>query len=70
MKGKALSIKNMPRCPQCNSKATVGLVISYDNIRWGRAGKCYFCSNCLIEFDDKYVKIFNSNGDSIINTVI
>ncbi len=69
-KKKVLSINNLPICPKCKSKTTVGLVVSYDNIKWARAGRCYFCSNCLTEFDDEHIKEFNQDGSSIRNVDI
>lgn len=60
MERKKLSAKSIPQCPQCNSKNTVGIVISYDNIKGNKASKCYFCSECLIEFDDRYINLYIS----------
>ena len=49
-------------CPVCGSKATVGEVLSRSagnkyGLEW-----CYFCSNCLSEFDDRGVRVFNASG--------
>ncbi|WP_353096371.1 hypothetical protein [Tissierella praeacuta] len=39
--------KDLPRCPQCGSKNTVGEVMSPSEY----GGKGYYCCNCLIEWD-------------------
>lgn len=42
----------LPRCIGCNSKNTVGRVVSV-NPHSNTACKAYFCSNCLTEFREK-----------------
>lgn len=70
MKKDKLIEESIPRCPKCNSKTTVGVIASYDNIKEYKAKKCYFCSECLIEFDSKHVKLFDQNGNSVENIAI
>lgn len=41
--------KKLPRCPKCNSKNTVGAVVSVSPFS-NTACKAYFCSNCLTEW--------------------
>lgn len=54
--------KYLPRCPQCGSKNTVGQVatikkrIDKKGRTYCNCSKAYFCSNCLIEWDDEVVK--------------
>lgn len=55
---------NILRCPRCGSKNTVGVVASFDN-KQGNVSNCYYCCKCLIEFDNKYIKVFNKDGSSV-----
>lgn len=61
-KRRILRPKELPRCPQCGSKNTVGQVdtlkekISKRGYAYHNCSKAYFCSNCLTEWDDEVVK--------------
>jgi len=49
-------------CPVCGSRGTVGEVLSRSADRRHGLEWCYFCSNCLSEFDDRGVRVFNEKG--------
>lgn len=50
-------------CPVCHSTSTVGEITSINLKNRSNWITCYFCSNCLSEFDDKGVRVLNSEGD-------
>lgn len=54
--------KDAIRCPVCHSKNTVGVVLTYESENWGNTKKCYFCSECFIEFNDTHYKYFSKKG--------
>lgn len=56
---------NVKRCPCCNNKNTVNVIESIEINTLRKVQYCYFCSYCLTEFDDKNIKLFNSDGNSI-----
>ena len=66
-----VSAKNIKKlkCPRCNSENTVGIIESArdDNTRYKKI--CFYCSYCLTEFDDKGVRLFNTEGNFLGYTV-
>lgn len=46
----SIKIEEMPTCPKCRFKQTIGKVKSYDLDKRNYIS-AYYCSNCLTEFD-------------------
>ncbi|MCK9470719.1 MAG: hypothetical protein M0Q88_03070 [Bacilli bacterium] len=63
-------LTDIPRCPKCSSKNTVGMVqcCSIDNS--SNIKKGYFCSQCLIEFDEEIIRCYSSDGSWVTNIAI
>ena len=51
-----------PKCPKCGSKNTVRSVNSCSTDKTNNTKKGYFCSKCLIEFDDDVIRIYSVDG--------
>lgn len=49
-------------CPVCYSIGTLGDVTTNAIDNRNKLEKVSFCSNCLSEFDDRGLRVFNSNG--------
>lgn len=53
---------NNTRCPKCNSTNTVRPIKSYYN-GGGSSKKSYYCCDCLIEFTNDFIRVYDSNGN-------
>lgn len=61
---------DMPKCPKCCSRNTVGMVNFGSIDKTSNMKKGYFCSQCLIEFDDSVIRCYSFNGSWIKNVAI
>ena len=67
---KKVKIIEMPRCPKCGSKNTVGMVDCCSIDKTTNTKKGFFCSKCLIEFDKDIIRCYSSNGSWVANLAI
>lgn len=67
---KSSKFKEIPSCPNCGSKNTVGVVdcCSIDSTTSTKKG--YFCSHCLIEFDNEIIRCYSADGMWLTNFAI
>lgn len=54
---KRIKLEDLPRCPECRRKKTVGIVNSviekrYKTNRTFNCCKAYYCSECLVEWGE------------------
>lgn len=50
------------RCPVCKSINTVSVIHSKRIKKTKEIMNYYYCSNCLTEFDNGGIRLFNSSG--------
>lgn len=60
----------IPNCPECGSRNTVGMVDCCSVDRTSNTKKGFFCSKCLIEFDREKIRCYSYNGSWVTNLAI
>lgn len=61
---------NSVKCPKCGLANFIGKVDCCSTSKGNYTKKGYFCSKCLIEFDDDCVRVYTKDGDWMENIAI